>query len=363
MKYQPIPLQLSLVLRYLHQEKGESLKRLTELYPQYTRTSIYRHMKKPIGEIKQAKTNVIKRKGRPRKYTERDERHIIAALKTLREEAGNFSVTDIQNESGLFHISRRTIRRILNRMGYRFKQCRKKGILVKEDLDKRLKFAKQCKRLPKDFWIKGISFYLDGVSFVYKKNPSGHARTTRTRTWMKKGESLSRHCTTKGKKEGVNGRVAKFMCAISHKRGFIEAHHYTETLDGEMCKAYIEEHFPAMFVNSTNPKGKLFLQDGDPSQNSKLAREAMDTVGCRLFKIPARSPDLNPIENTFNNIRSQMRKEAVQKRICNETFQQFCRRVQKTILDYNVDIIDRTIESMPKRIDQVIKTKGLRLKY
>ena len=41
-----------------------------------------------------------------------------------------------------------------------------------------------------------------------------------------------------------------------------------------------------------NQSGKLFLQDEDPSQNSALAREAMEAVGCRLFKIPARSPDL-----------------------------------------------------------------------
>ena len=51
-----------------------------------------------------------------------------------------------------------------------------------------------------------------------------------------------------------------------------------------------------------NQSGKLFLQNEDPSQNSALAREAMEAVGCRLFKIPARSPDLNPIENAFNNI-------------------------------------------------------------
>ena len=353
MKYQHIPLQFSLVLRYLHQEKGETLKRLTELYPQYKRTSIYRHMKKPIDEIEKPKkkTNACPR-GRPKKHTKRDIRHIIAALKKLYEEEGNFSVTDIQIEAGLFHLSRRTIRRILNNMGYRFKQCRKKGILVKEDLTKRYKFAQKCKKLQNDFWTNGVAFYLDGVSFVHKTNPSRHARTTRTRTYMKKGESLSRHCTTKGKKEGVNGRVAKFMCAISHQRGFIECYHYTDKLNGELCKDYIEERFPEMFENSPNPRGKLFLQDGDPSQNSALAREAMETIGCRLFKIPARSPDLNPIENTFHNIRNKIRKDAVKKKITHETYDQFCRRVRKTILGYSVDVIDRTIESMPKRIDE-----------
>ena len=365
MKYQKMPLEVSLVLRYLHQKHGEPLKKLIEMYPQFKRSTIHRHMRKPLNET----TTVTKEnpnarsRGRPRKNSDRDKRHLLNALRTLRENNGNFNATDIQNEAGLHHLSKRTVTRMLNNMGYRFKQCRKKGILVHEDLNKRLKFARRCKRLPTNFWKEGIAFYLDGVSFVHKTNPSQHARTTRTRAWMKKGESLHHHCTTKGKKAGVNGRVAKFMCAISYQRGFIECYHYEEALNGEFCKSYIENGFPKMFAESPNPRGKLFLQDGDPSQNSALAKEAMDVVGCRLFKIPPRSPDLNPIENTFNNIRKKIREDAVKQKITKETYLQFCHRVKQTILNYSIQVIDRTIESMPKRVDAVIKNKGARTKY
>ena len=199
------------------------------------------------------------------------------------------------------------MRRYLNKMGYRVSQCRRKGILLKEDLQKRLKFAKRCKKLPATFWKDGISLYLDGASFFHKTNPSQHARTTRT--WKKKGEALERHCTAKGKKEGVGGRVARFMCAKSYGLGFTKCHQYTWCVNGETCRDFINEHFPSMSENFPNPQGKLFLQDGDPSQNSALAREAMSSVGCRLFKIPPRSPDLNPIENAFNNIRKRKKEE------------------------------------------------------
>ena len=180
---------------------------------------------------------------------------------------------------------------------------------------------------------------------------------------MKKGESLHRHCTTKGKKEGVGGRRASFMCAIAYGHGFIEAYQYQNKVDGEMCKQFIQDRFPDMFANSPNPHGKLFLQDGDPSQNSALARQAMDAVGCRLFSIPPRSPDLNPIENCFNNIRRQLRQDAIKMKITKETYPHFCRRVRKTIMEYSTAVIDRTIDSMPKRINQVIESKGLRTKY
>ena len=43
----------------------------------------------------------------------------------------------------------------LKETGYGYKQCRRKGILLKEDLDRSLKFAKKCKRLPPTFWIEG----------------------------------------------------------------------------------------------------------------------------------------------------------------------------------------------------------------
>ena len=96
MKYQHIPLQVSLVLRYLHQEKGETLQRLVELYPKFKRTTIYRHMKKQINDTTaSAQGKSMGKRGRSRTYTERDKRHIVSALKRLYETHGNFSDTDI----------------------------------------------------------------------------------------------------------------------------------------------------------------------------------------------------------------------------------------------------------------------------
>lgn len=364
MSYTCIPMEVSLLLRYLHQRLGEDLRSLTEAYPQYTRTSIHRHMKKPMT-VTRANNKPSGRVGRPRKGSDRDKRKLVKALMKLRATEGNFAATDIQREAGIpeSQLSKRTVRRYLQEMGYGFKQCRRKGILLTSDLSKRLRFAKRCKKLPNNFWRDGVAFYLDGVSFVHKTNPSQHARTLRTRTWMKKGEALDQHCTAKGKKEGVNGRVAKYMCAISYGNGFIKCHRYAGRVNGERCRQFILENFPSMFENSPNPVGKLFLQDGDPSQNSALAKEAMDIVGCRLFKIPPRSPDLNPIENAFNNIRKKLNRDAIDQKITNETFEQFCYRVKKTVLEYSPEVIDRTINSMPKRIDLIIKHKGLRTKY
>ena len=182
MVYQPMPPEVSLLVRYLHQEHGETLNRLLNLYPQYARSTMYRHMKKPMAAMEGVRNkNYFKIRpggsgGRPRKGTDRDLRKIVSTLLKLRESEGNFASTDIQREAGISEdrISNRTIRRYLNEMGYRFTQCRRKGQLLAEDLTKRLKFARKCKQLPESFWKEGVAFYLDGTSWVHKTNPSQH---------------------------------------------------------------------------------------------------------------------------------------------------------------------------------------------
>ena len=55
------------------------------------------------------------------------------------------------------------------------------------------------------------------------------------------------------------------------------------------------------------PAGNVFVQNGDPSQDSKAAKNALDKIGAVQFSIPPRSPDLNPIENAFNLVEKKIK--------------------------------------------------------
>ena len=156
--------------------------------------------------------------GRHHLLNERAGRHVILNLNKLRQTRDTFFSTDIQRECGNSEkqMSNRTVRRYLNRRAYHFEQCQKKEQLLKDDLKKRYKFALKCNGLPSEFWQKDIGFYFDGVSWAHKTNLSEHVRTLRIRTWKKKGESLSRLCTAKGRKEGTGGSVTKFFVAIAY---------------------------------------------------------------------------------------------------------------------------------------------------
>ena len=72
---------------------------------------------------------------------------------------------------------------------------------------------------------------------------------------------------------------------------------------GRNYKEFVKEHFPNTLERTTNLDNKLILQDGCPVQKSKQLQMAYDNIGCKIFSIPARSIDLNLIENVFNLVR------------------------------------------------------------
>ena len=133
-----------------------------------------------------------------------DERSIIRTIPKLREELGNFTSKRVQLESGVSHVSNRTIRNVLNRERYHYLRSRKNGLLHATDLKCRKKFCQKVRRkkLSQKFWNEGISMYLDGKGFEY------------------------------------------------------------------------------------NSKGKLFLMDGCPRQNSRVAMCALEKVVAKVFRIP-----------------------------------------------------------------------------
>ena len=55
--------------------------------------------------------------------------------------------------------------------------------------------------------------------------------------------------------------------------------------------------------------------ENDPSQTSNVARKAMEKIEAEFHKIPARSPDLNLIENLFHLVKKSLENEAIENNI------------------------------------------------
>ena len=82
-----------------------------------------------------------------------------------------------------------------------------------------------------------------------------------------------------------------------------------------------------------------------------------------MFPIPARSPDLNPIENMFHLVRKQLARDAIKNEIKKESYDELSKRVSTTLLNFPIDTIRKTIDTMEKRLKLVIKGRGNRTKY
>ena len=108
---------------------------------------------------------------------------------------------------------------------------------------------------------------------------------------------------------------------------------------------------------------RLFVMDNDPCQTSKKAMLALAQIECELHRIPPRSPDINPIENIFHLVKKMLQKEAIEHNITKESFNAFKTRVLCCLDTFKISTIDKTIESMPKRIEEIWCSKGKRSKY
>lgn len=61
-------------------------------------------------------------------------------------------------------------------------------------------------------------------------------------------------------------------------------------------------------------------------------------------------------------VNKELRPQAIVKQMDKETFEEFSERVQNTLIKLNIEPSDSIIKTMGKRIDEIIKCKGQRIK-
>lgn len=366
--YGPLPPDNKAYARFLRSTSDMSLRAIAEvckMSPSSVKrcTECQLHGALGVDEIRRHDRPTKRAPGRRRTFSSRTERYVIRELGKLRKTEGTFSVPRLMNVTGISpaNVTTRTVCNMLHRNGYRFYQARKKGLLSVQDFKDRLKFAKRMIQRPDTFWCTDVAFYLDGVSFVYKTNPHDQGTAPRSRVYRKLSEGLRQGCTSKGRKEGTGGKYAKFIVAISHGKGVVVCEPY-EKMNGNYFASFIDQNFEQMFEHA-GKDSNVFVQDGDPSQNSAIAQTSMKRMKAQLLSIPARSPDLNPIENIFHLVSRQLKTDAICNNITKESFAQFQDRVETAIRGIPLDTINRTIASMPDRLRRIIDNRGERTKY
>ena len=120
---------------------------------------------------------------------------------------------------------------------------------------------------------------------------------TRLYGWAKRGKRLIDKTTPYG-----HWKTTTFVAALRNDR--IDAPClFDGPINGERFRAYVEQE-----LVPTLKTDDIVVLDNLGSHKSKAVRNAVRAAGARLVFLPKYSPDLNPIEQAFAKLKSEIRK-------------------------------------------------------
>lgn len=305
-----------------------------------------------IRIIKQQKTSgsLEKKKipGRPRILTRREERRLVRKVLCQPPRDSVLLASDLTQELGR-EITARTVRLALYRNGFRGRKPLRKPLLKKEHRQRRLVFAKEDSQKPRDFWENVI--FSDEAPFRVFSTPSGQW------TWRRPHEKLEARNIIPTVKHG-GGTLQIWGCMTSKGIGWmcklpqgLDAETYKEILDDEATLT--AQHYFGGFEKC------LFQQDGASVHTSKEVKRHLEKKKIQFLPWPAQSPDLNPIENIWADVK----KRVAERRGDITNKQKLWEAIEEEWEATPKDLCRRLIESIPERLLAVIKAKGGPTKY
>jgi len=307
---------------------------------------------------------ITSRREYKRKTTEKEDEDIIRVLK----ENYDVPLCDITNIIGL-PISERTIRRRRSEAGLGSYIAAKKPGLRPENVKERLDWALRYKDWTVEDWKKVI--WSDESSIWIGVNPR--------RQWVirPKGERLNPKYVKKTFKS-AQVKVMIWACFTGERlgplvvcdEGGIGANEYEDILyDGlfSLIDDLLEPPKDAETIQVANENTFLFMQDNASCHKAQEVLDFLAEYQVPVMQWPAQSPDLNPIENLWTEFKAAFHKRFME--LFNhpskslEARYRYAEVLNEVWYTIGQDLVDRLIESMPRRVQAVIEAHGGWIKY
>jgi DDE superfamily endonuclease/Transposase len=279
--------------------------------------------------------------GRKRKTTAAQDRLIMREVKKDRKVTGE----EIRKSLDLENICDRTIRNRTRESGeFKSYWSTKKPFINETNRQKRVAWCREHENVPVEQWRTML--FSDESPFVLRFNK-------KLRVWRRHNERYNPECTVASVKHDKKIMVwgcfaAKGVGRLFKVEGIMEQVQYRKILDEQMLPS-AEELFPE--------GGWMFQQDNDPKHTARMTKTWFEDNGVPLLPWPSQSPDLNPIENLWSILDNNLKDRRPQNE--EQLFQDLKDGWERLPLD----LLQRLADSMPRRIEAVIKAKGFATKY
>lgn len=156
--------------------------------------------------------------------------------------------------------------------------------------------ANEGKRKAYEEAINGIA--LERV--VYIDESGIDIGVCKDRGWGKKGEKLI------GKKSGKHYQRTNIVAGLVNNKS-IAPMVFNGSCNTELFEIWVEK-----FLIQELKRGQVIIMDNAAFHKSKKTRELIESVGCRLIFLPPYSPDLNPIEKFWANMKRWIKEKITQ---------------------------------------------------
>lgn len=285
--------------------------------------------------------------GRPRLSTKRQDRVLVRQSLRNRFDSSVHLQRDWADHG--VAASSRTIRRRLQNNGLVSRRPVKKPLLSKKNLSDRFKFCRTYRHWTADDWGKVI--FSDECPFSCFGNRGG------IRVRRRVGEKYQPQCLLPTMKHPETVNI--WGCFSAKGLGSLAVIPKNVRMNKEWYLDVLEHHLIPTIEDQFGDSDCYFQDDGAPCHRAKVVKDWFTEQNIGSLVIwPGNSPDLNPIENLWGIIGKKIRQR--QPRNSSELVDaiKVCWHVMQ-----GDAVLKKLIDSMPQRIEAVLRNKGFHCKY
>ena len=283
--------------------------------------------------------------GRPRKTSIREDRFLIREATRERNPLDVCpSVADLSKslkERTSTQISPLTVQRRLHEKNFKKFPKTKKPYVSQVNRRKRLQFARRYRHWTVDQWKKII--WSDESPFVLRFQ-------RRSYVWRRRNEQLSPRC---------------LQGTLKHQKKIMVWGCFSWYGVGAFCRIngiLTKEKYRQILIRHMRPSARrlhgenyIFQHDNDPKHTATIVKQYLRNQQIEVLPWPAQSPDLNPIENLCSELDRRVDKR--------ESEEELFECLKKAWANLDHGYLAKLIESMPKRCNRMIKSRGYPISY